>query len=67
MDTPLLRSLDHDFEKGAELENNLLRLRHQWELKDQKRREALEQENEAEKAREEKRKEKGHERLGSFN
>lgn len=49
-----MRSLDHDFEKGAELENNLLRLRHQWELKDQKRREALEQENEAEKAREEK-------------
>ena len=45
--------LDHDFEKGAELENKLLRLRHQWELKDQKRRSALEEENEAERAREE--------------
>ena len=31
-------NLDYDFERGAELENSLLRLRHQWELKDQKRR-----------------------------
>ena len=34
-------AMDYDFEKGAELENSLLRLRHQWEMEDQKRRDAL--------------------------
>ena len=33
--------MDYDFEKGAELENRLLRLRHEWETKDQRRRAAL--------------------------
>ena len=38
----------HDLvERGAELENSLLRLRHQWELKDQQRREASEKAAEA--------------------
>ena len=39
---------DYDFARGAELENSLLRLRHQWEVKDQRRREER-----AERAREE--------------
>ena len=34
-------NLDYDFARGAELENSLLRLRHQWEVKDQQRRDAL--------------------------
>ena len=33
-------NMDYDFEKGAELENKLLRLRHEWEMKDQRRRKA---------------------------
>ena len=33
-------NLDYDFARGAELENNLMRLRHKWETQDQARREA---------------------------
>ena len=36
-------NLDYDFARGAELENSLLRLRHQWEVKDQCRREECDQ------------------------
>ena len=39
-DDDMQANLDYDFARGAELENSLLRLRHQWELKDQARREA---------------------------
>jgi hypothetical protein len=38
-DDDLQANLDYDFARGAELENSLLRLRHQWEVKDQRRRE----------------------------
>ncbi|KOO32655.1 ubiquitin-conjugating bir-domain enzyme, partial [Chrysochromulina tobinii] len=44
----MMANLDYDFARGAELENSLLRLRHQWEVKDQRRREER-----AERAREE--------------
>ena len=47
-DDDLQANLDYDFARGAELENSLLRLRHQWEIKDQRRREVC-----AERAREE--------------
>jgi hypothetical protein len=47
-DDDLQANLDYDFARGAELENSLLRLRHQWEVKDQRRREER-----AERAREE--------------
>ena len=33
-------AFDYDFERGAELEKSLLRLRHQWETRDQARRDA---------------------------
>ena len=39
-DEDMQANLDYDFARGAELENSLLRLRHQWEVKDQARREA---------------------------
>ena len=41
-------NLDYDFARGAELENALLRLRHQWEVKDQKRRDAADAKRAAE-------------------
>ena len=41
-------NLDYDFARGAELENSLLRLRHQWEIKDQKRRDAADEKRLAE-------------------
>ena len=44
-------NLDYDFARGAELENSLLRLRHQWELKDQRRREKTEHDKEQENMR----------------
>jgi len=47
-DDDLQANLDYDFARGAELENSLLRLRHQWELKDQKRREEVERQEEEE-------------------
>ena len=43
-------NLDYDFARGAELENSLLRLRHQWELKDQERREQCDRAREEEEA-----------------
>ena len=50
-DEDLQANLDYDFARGAELENSLLRLRHQWELKDQKRREEVERQEKEEEER----------------